>query len=170
MPDRSICTKNAGSRLALANNLVDFWRRSTIYLFDFVTFATILTNRPVRVEFIRLSPRWRFFSNFKENWSFFEDFMVFDVSKVRSPSMQPYWSSSVRLYSAPQYGHFASPVSSIGRNTFGCEFQRYIPGIGHESGKSRRRAVYLCCAFAAIKFWSTVPALAITGSSHSAIR
>jgi len=49
-----------------------------------------------------------------------------------------YSAASSRTYCAPQYGHFASPVSSIGRYTFGWEFHRYMPGIGQDSGMSPR--------------------------------
>jgi hypothetical protein len=76
--------------------------------------------------------------------------------------MADYPSASVMWYSAPQYGHFASPVTSIGKYTFGCEFQRNMPGIGQLSGKSLSRTPYLFCAFAGIKFWSTVPAFDAT--------
>jgi hypothetical protein len=33
-------------------------------------------------------------------------------------------------------GHFTAPVSSIGRYTRGCEFHRYMPGIGQDNGRS----------------------------------
>jgi hypothetical protein len=44
--------------------------------------------------------------------------------------------------SALQYGHFAQPVFSIGKNTRGCEFHKYMPGIGQDSGKSALVTVY----------------------------
>jgi len=40
------------------------------------------------------------------------------------------------VYSAEQYGHFAHPVFSTGRNTLGWLFHSCMPGIGHESGRS----------------------------------
>jgi hypothetical protein len=46
------------------------------------------------------------------------------------------------VYSALQYGHFAQPVFSIGRKTRGCEFQRCIPGIGHDNGRSAPVTTY----------------------------
>ena len=42
-----------------------------------------------------------------------------------------------RVYSAPQYGHFAQPPpSSMAKYTRGCEFHRYICGIGQHNGRS----------------------------------
>jgi hypothetical protein len=64
--------------------------------------------------------------------------------------------------SAPQYGHLALPVSAMGKYTFGWEFQRYMPGIGQDSGMSSFLTSYLCWAFAGIKSCSTVPDLAAT--------
>lgn len=49
----------------------------------------------------------------------------------RSSGFQP-----LSTYTAPQYGHVCSPVSWMGRYTLGWEFQRYMPGIGHDSGRS----------------------------------
>jgi hypothetical protein len=37
-----------------------------------------------------------------------------------------------------------------------------MPGIGQLRGKSFGRTPYLFCAFAGIRFWSTVPAFAAT--------
>jgi hypothetical protein len=51
------------------------------------------------------------------------------------------------VYSALQYGHFAQPVVSMGRNTRGCEFHNCMLGMGHDSGKSRDVTSYLFCAF-----------------------
>jgi hypothetical protein len=56
------------------------------------------------------------------------------------------------VYSALQYGHFAQPVFSIGRNTRGCEFHKCMPGIGQLSGKSAGVTSYWCCAFGWISF------------------
>jgi len=57
------------------------------------------------------------------------DFVSFFLNK-------PYSSEPLSEYRAPQYGHLASPVSSMGRNTLGWEFHKYISGIGHDKGKS----------------------------------
>jgi hypothetical protein len=40
--------------------------------------------------------------------------------------------------SALQYGHFAQPVASMGRYTFGCEHHSTIWGIGQDNGRSAR--------------------------------
>ena len=53
----------------------------------------------------------------------------------------------ISVYSAPQYGHFAQPVFSIGRNTRGCEFHRCMPGIGQDSGRSVAVTMYWFWAF-----------------------
>lgn len=53
----------------------------------------------------------------------------------------------INVYSAPQYGHFAQPVFSIGRNTRGCEFHKYMFGIGHDSGRSAAVTMYWFLAF-----------------------
>jgi hypothetical protein len=53
----------------------------------------------------------------------------------------------VNVYSAPQYGHFAQPVCSMGRYTRGCEFQRYISGMGQDNGRSLASTLYSFCAF-----------------------
>jgi hypothetical protein len=45
-------------------------------------------------------------------------------------------SYAFRIKSVPQYGHFTSPVFSIGKYTRGCEFHRLISGNGQCSGKS----------------------------------
>jgi hypothetical protein len=45
----------------------------------------------------------------------------------------------------------AQPVASIARYTRGWEFHKYIPGIGHDSGRSAGVTVYWCCAFAGIR-------------------
>jgi hypothetical protein len=52
------------------------------------------------------------------------------------------WSYRLSVYSALQYGHFAHPVFSIGRYTRGCEFQRCMPGMGQDRGKSDSVTVY----------------------------
>src|SRR3546814_13646804 len=52
------------------------------------------------------------------------------------------------LYCAPQYGHTALPVASIGKYTRGCEFHRLIAGVGQLSGKSLRDTVYWRSALA----------------------
>src|SRR5690606_11042609 len=58
--------------------------------------------------------------------------------------LSPYLLS---VNSALQYGHFAQPVFSIGKNTRGCEFHRCMPGIGHDSGRSAAVIVYWFLAF-----------------------
>jgi hypothetical protein len=64
----------------------------------------------------------------------------------------PFTDHFLSVYSALQYGHFAQPVLSIGKNTLGCEFHNCIPGIGHDSGKSARVTSYLFCALGAMSF------------------
>lgn len=76
---------------------------------------------------------------------------------------------SLMKYCAPQYGHLASPVSAIGRYTFGCEFHRYMPGIGQDSGMSSTPTSYLCWALAGIRSCSTVPDRAVGRAISRAI-
>ena len=52
------------------------------------------------------------------------------------PATEP--SASTKRYVVLQYGHVASPVTSIGKYTFGCEFHRYMLGSGQCSGRSAR--------------------------------
>jgi len=45
---------------------------------------------------------------------------------------------SLSTNTAPQYGHFAEPVASIGKYTRGCEFHKAIAGVGQLKGNSAR--------------------------------